>query len=83
MALPVNLSSVPNIYHENHEHRILDLIDDAIIPHSDAVKRQAALQLHAPRRTRISSQRPDGRSQTFEKPRIAQSSEIFFGLWLN
>ncbi len=42
-----------DLHHEHHEHGILNLIDDAIIPHAHTVKFILALQLHAPLRAWI------------------------------
>ena len=49
----VDFPAMTDLHHEHHEHGVLNLIDDAVIPQAHAVKLALALQLHAPRRARV------------------------------
>ena len=61
--LPVDVPAVPDLHHEHHKHGVLDLVEDSVIAHADAVKLAFALQLHAPRRVLVFDQPVDGFAQ--------------------
>ena len=72
-VLPVNFPAMPDLH---HEHGVLNLIDDTVIPGAHAVKLALALQLHAPRRARLGGEVGQGFAEAAQQSRVAQAGEI-------